>query len=848
MVFAAACVAMLAPGAAGPGGLIFLLALAAAGLVFLYIIASGRGVSGVVGPSPEEHEAASRMSADDALAVFETLSDAVLLVDGDGSAQVGNSAYYTLAEEAGVYGDSVRPPGFDRVFGAHPAVGAAIFRLARAVRRGEALRERLPTAPFGVDQELRRFELDVTPLSGKRAIWRARSIAVGEPTTADEVSETPTDNLLDAAPVGFFCAARDGRVVYTNQTLRDWLGPGAERPDLYVGHFVGGDGLQAIAPKRTPDGLTRAEVTLKARDGIAAPALIVTSWPSDDTDGVSRSVVYAQAGGGAPMGVAQALSSPTVSKAGTSLDAMFVNAPLGVVRLEGEEVSNATITDANPAFLEMTKGAGGPGEWFAKLFAIDDDEAKRRFQEGTAGAKKPVDAVLNLPANPTAKAKAANASKQTDKRYVQVYFAPEKLGRLTAYVVDVTDRKKLESQLSHSGRMNAIGDLAGGVAHDVNNKLTAMQGGVDELKMRHPVGDPTYEIVRKLESNITGAAAMARQLLAYARRDIVRPEVIDIPAFVSSHAMWMRDVVDKSFVQLETQTNRAPAVKMGVSQLEQVLLNLVTNASFAMKEKSKSAGLNTAKGKVTMRTGLATPEERARANVPDDGRDYAVIEVADTGSGIPPEVLDQIFDPFFTTKAQGEGTGMGLSMVQGATAQAGGFVAVDSHVGKGTTFWILLPACDAAEAAAAEEARMEEARRKAKEREIAETDDLSGTERVMFVDDEPAVRQHAVRMLKKQGYDVIEACDGEEALELLEEHAGVVDLLVSDIAMPIKTGIELLRESKPHLGDAPVILMSGYTQSHYAAELEQHPEVRFLMKPYTLDQLSRAVKAALAMR
>lgn len=842
MVFAAACVAMLAPREAGPGGLVLLLALAAAGLVFLYVIASGRSMKSVLGPTTDDHDAGSRIAPDDALAVFESLPDAALVVDADGAAQVGNQAYYALAEDAGVVGDSVRPAGFDRLLGAHPAVGAAIFRLARSARQGVAMRERLPAAPFGMDQDMRRFELDVTPLSGGRTLWRARSIGAGDAGGASDDSVGPADALLDQAPVGFFCADGDGHVVFMNQTLRDWLGSGAERPDLRVGHFVSGDGQQVIARKRTADGLTRSEVTLKARDGIAAPALIVTGWPKNDPDGVSRSVVYARAGGGAPMGVAQALSAPTVSQAGVSLDTMFVNAPMGVVRLEGDDPNSATISDANPAFMDMTEGLGNPGEAFSGLFTIDADEDRKRFAAGEAGGNQPVEAVLNLVG------KGDNGAGAAGKRFVHVYFAPEKRGRFTAYVVDVTDRKTLESQLSHSRRMQAIGDLAGGVAHDINNKLTAMQGAADELKIRHPIGDLTYDSVCKLEMNISGAAAMVRQLLAYARREIVRPDVIDVPAFVSTHSAWMRQVMQGG-LKLEIETNRAPAVKMGPDQLEQVILNLVTNARDAMKGDAKTRGsVDDVRGTVRLRTGAATADERASAGVPDDGRDYAVIEVSDTGCGIAPEDVAKIFDPFFTKKKQGEGTGLGLSTVLGATEQAGGFVDVDTKVGEGTTFRILLPACDADEAAAAEQAQVEEARRKEVEREVAELDDLSGSDRVMVVEDEPAVRHLAVRTLKSLGYDVIEACDGEEALELLEEHAGMVDLLVSDVIMPEKNGIELLNEAKPHLGDAAVILMSGYTESHYADVFENNPQVRFLMKPYKLDELSRAVKAALAAR
>ncbi len=837
LVFSAACVAMLAPRAAGPGGLVFLLALAAGGLVFLYLIASGGSESGVLTGRSAASASSGRIdqrAVRDAVSAFNRLPDPALLVNADGAPYLGNDAFHKLVDAAGVMSDSARPVGFDRLLGAHPSIGAAIFRLGRAARRGEHHTERLPAAPFGVDQDMRRFDLDVTPLEGGGAMWRARPIALREDDAEDVFS---SDTLLDDAPVGFFCASQDGRVAYMNQTLRTWLGPGAERPDLRIGHFIGGDAARALARPRAGGSVTRAEITLKARDGIVSPALVVTAWPDHDHDRLSRSLVYARAGGGAPVGVAQAVAAPDIAQAGASLDAMFANAPFGVARLDGKPGDGAVIADANPAFLDMTDGAGAPGARFSELFAVDDERSRERLDNGQADARSPVECILTT-----------TEGRTESPRYVHIFFAPEGRGRLTAYVLDVSDRKTLESQLSHSRRMQAIGDLAGGVAHDINNKLTAMQHSADDLKLRHPVGDPSYDTVKKLEQNISGAAAMVRHLLAYARREVVRPEVIDVPAFISSHSVWMRQVLHRG-VKLETELNRAPAIKMGLSQLEQSLLNLVTNASYAMKNNGTLGGdIEDARGTVRIRTGIATPEERARAGVPEDGLDYAVMEVSDTGCGIPEDQLDQVFDPFFTTKKAGEGTGLGLSTVFGATKQAGGYLDVESKVDEGTTFRLIFPACDPKEAAAAEEARLEKARKAEIDRAIAETDDLSGTDRVMFVDDEPGVRQFAVRMLKSQGYDVIEARDGAEALELLEEYAGKVDLLVSDIIMPEKNGIELLNEAKPHLGDAAVILVSGYTQSHYSDILEQNPDVRFLMKPYTLDQLVRAVKAALATR
>ncbi len=821
LVFLAACVAMLAPRAAGPGGLLLLLALAGSGLVFLYMMASGRDGGG--GRRPRSRSAAL---------AFDALPDAVLLSDAEGGVILANAALERLAQDAGVFGESARPPGFDRLLGAHPGVSAAVFRLSRAAKRGEFARELLPPSPFGADLQERQFELDVTPLEDGVTLWRARPVDGGE---APMGALAPGD-VVEDAPIGFFCAHQDGRIAYANRTLRTWLGANADRPDLRVGHFIAGDATKAIARQRTPGAITRSEITLKARDGIASPALVVTSWP-EDPDGVSRSVIYARAGGDAPMGVAQAMGAPKISQPGASLDAMFANAPFGVVKLESEAVLEASIGDANPAFLDMTNGRGGPGARFAGLFVIDDDSARRRMAEGKVDARSPVEALIAQPKD-----------SKLPARYVQIYFAPERAGRLTAYVVDVSERKTLETQLSHSQRMRAIGDLASQIAHDMNNRFTSMQGQVDHLKLRHPVGDPSYDLLSELEQNIASATEMVGQILSYARLEIVRPQVIDVPALVSKNSVWLRQMIHRG-VTLETDLHRAPAIKMGQSQLEQAILNLVSNASDAMKN-AKTLGDDIAdvRGVITIRTGLATEAERVRAGAPDDGRDYAIIEVSDTGEGIPPDMLTDIFEPFITSKADGEGTGLGLATVMGVTKQAGGYVDVDSEVGKGAQFRLLFPACDPAEAEAAEAARVEAARMAAIERSMAETDDLSGVDRILFVDDEEGVRRMAVRMLERLGYDVLQASDGIEALDLLEEHSGAIDVLISDVMMPGKNGVEVLEEGAKDLGDAAVILLSGFTEAYFSDVLERHPKVRFLHKPYKLEQLARAVKAAVKVR
>ncbi len=832
VVFLAAAVATLAPAAVGVTGLVLLLGLAGAGALVLYGVASGQAFSARLRPRAKGPE---DWRVEETAGAFEALPDPALILDRDGAPRIANAAMRQLSEEAGVLGESARPPGFDRVLGAHPAIAAAVFRLARAARAGERLRERLPTAPFGLDRRSRRFELEVAPLPDGRSLWRARELPLSGGGV--EEGQVQPDDLLDDAPIGFFSATPDGRVVYANGTLRDWLGPAANRPDLRVGHFVAGEALRALGrPKPAAGAPVRSEVTLRARDGIAAPALLVTTWPEPDEDTApaavySRSIVYARAGGAAPMGVAQAMAATSTAVTASTMDPMFANAPFGVARLDRGAPEEASVLDANPALLSMTDGAAAPGARFADLFTIDAPEQRERFERAEADAATPIEARLAV----------KGAAARQSAPFVHLYFAPDARGRLAAYLVDVTVQKELEGQLFHSQKMKAIGTLAGGVAHDMRNMLQAVVGSTYELMRRHPLGDPSYPFLVELEQHVARGQALLRQLLTFARQETVKPEVIDVSAFVADAGVWLRPLVGEK-VRVETILGRdVPPVKMGRAQLESALMNLASNARDAMQD--QPAGLL----EITTRGADHTELADVRLDEVAEGR-YAVIAVRDTGSGMNKETLEKVFEPFFTTKEHGDGTGLGLASVFGAARQAGGHVLAESEVGAGTTFRIYVPACSAEEAAAAEAA----AERVAAEAAIAareeETTDLSGVGRILLVEDNQAVRAFTARMLEAQGYEVLQAEDGRDALETVEEYRGELDLVISDVMMPEMDGPTFLAAARDSLGDAPVIFISGYAESEFNNLLGDADYVHFLGKPFKLDQLARRVKVLLAAR
>jgi two-component system cell cycle sensor histidine kinase/response regulator CckA len=404
--------------------------------------------------------------------------------------------------------------------------------------------------------------------------------------------------------------------------------------------------------------------------------------------------------------------------------------------------------------------------------------------------------------------------------------------RLTAYLVDVSEQKQIELQLAQSQKMQAIGQLAGGVAHDFNNLLTAIQLRLDELLQRHPLGDPSYEGLNEIRQTGVRAADLVRKLLAFSRKQTVQREVLELGELISEFEVLLRRLLREDVKLLTEYGRNLPLVRADKSQLETAVMNLAVNARDAVR----SAGSG---GTVRIRTARVTHSEAAGlgyAGTPVG--DMALIEVSDDGPGIPPDVVGKIFDPFFTTKPVGEGTGLGLATVYGIVKQSDGWIHVESQPGQGAVFRIFLPVHVPAVGAQAVDEPIKPVRQPAR--------DLSGVGRILFVEDEDAVRGVAARLLRARGYEVIEACDGEEALELCIQHAGSIDLLISDVIMPGMDGPTLLKKARIHLGDAPVMFISGYAEAEFSDLLEGEEGVSFLPKPIDIKTLAERVKQQMA--
>ncbi len=391
---------------------------------------------------------------------------------------------------------------------------------------------------------------------------------------------------------------------------------------------------------------------------------------------------------------------------------------------------------------------------------------------------------------------------------------------------DNSEEAKLKRQVAQATKMQAVGQLAGGVAHDFNNILTAIMGHCDLMLMRHTPGDSDYDDIQQIKSNSNRAAGLTRQLLAFSRQQTLRPQVLQLPDVVSEVSHLLKRLLGET-VQLALKHGRDLfPVRADPGQLEQVIVNLAVNARDAMAGKGG--------GTLTIQTYSVKADQVAELGsdiLPV--ADYAALSITDSGTGIAPNVLGKVFEPFFTTKEVGKGTGLGLSTVYGIVKQSGGYIFADSKVGEGTCFTIYLPAHEA-------EVRATKARLPAKPKE----NELWGSGTILLVEDEHMVRTVTERGLTRHGYKVMSASNGEDALELLAS-GEPVDLLISDVVMPLMDGPTMVREARKNFPDMPILFMSGYAEEQLRKSIDI-ANVAFLPKPFSMIELAEAVRAALA--
>lgn len=390
---------------------------------------------------------------------------------------------------------------------------------------------------------------------------------------------------------------------------------------------------------------------------------------------------------------------------------------------------------------------------------------------------------------------------------------------------DNSEEAKLKRQIAQATKMQAVGQLAGGVAHDFNNILTAIIGHCDLMLMRHTPGDSDYDDIQHIKSNSNRAAGLTRQLLAFSRQQTLRPQVLQLPDVVSEVSHLLKRLLGETVTLVVKHGRNLGSVRADPGQLEQVIINLAVNARDAMASKGG--------GTVTIQTyavGANQVAELGSEILPV--ADYTALSVSDTGCGIPPNVLGKVFEPFFTTKEVGKGTGLGLSTVYGIVKQSGGFIFADSKVDEGTRFVIYLPVH-----------RVEQAASKAPRQTKEGDNELWGSGTVLLVEDEPMVRTVAERALTRHGYTVVTASNGEEALDILSRGEEFT-LLISDVVMPGMDGPAMVRQARESRPDLPILFMSGYAEEQLRKSIDID-KVAFLAKPFSVQELAEAARKAL---
>ena len=658
LVCAAVGLVVVGRGYAAPYMLVLLAFLATIGVFSLFALATG--ILRVAGK--ETDNPLLKSVADEAV-------DGLLVTDRRGGVVYANAAYLALTDADGA---SVRP--VERVFIGDPDVSEAVYRMLKAAREGRIAQE----------------EVRVTGLKGRPVNWlrlRVRPLRSGsnDGMTLWVVSDVTRDrerqenifqelqhaiDYLDHAPAGFFSVDAEGSISYLNATLASWLdydlaqvGSGG----LKIADIVSGNGAALLTTLAAAPGEVKTEVfdiDFKTRGGRSVPVRLFhkIAYGADGRPGASRTLVLNRARGEAadpqraaevrfmrffqstPMAIATVDKAGRISRTNTLFARMFqsslksdTNSILSVVSERDREALEGAIRRAAERQSEIppvdTALVGGDDRW-ARFYvsAVEDDEP---------------DAETAI-----------------------------------VYALETTGQRTLENQVNQRARMELVGQLAGGIAHDFNNVLSAIMMATDFLLNAHKPTDPSFQDIMQIKQNANRAASLVRQLLAFSRRQTLRPQVLDLNDVVAELNMLLRRLIGEK-VELKPVLGRDLwPVKADISQFEQVIVNLAVNARDAMPDG----------GKLTVRTANVTAQECATYGYKGmPAADYVLVEVTDTGTGIPPEIIDKIFEPFFSTKEVGKGTGLGLSTVYGIVKQTGGFVYPDSTIGKGTLFRIFLP-------------------------------------------------------------------------------------------------------------------------------------------------------------
>ena len=762
-------------------------------------------------------------------AVVDGAFNGILVTDHAGRVFYANATYLDLTGATGVH--DVRP--VERVFIGDPDVSESIYRLLKAAREGRRLQEEVRIT--GATGESGRWlRMRVRPLGESRRDARMTVWSIDDVTRDRERQENVFQELqhaidyLDHAPAGFFSVDAAGDIVYLNATLAAWLdhdlaqvGAGS----LTLGDMIAGEGAALLTTLNAAPGEVKTEVLdldLKTRGGKPVPVRLFhkVAFGADGTPGPSRTLALNRARdeGSDPQRAAEVrfmrffqntpMAIATVDKTGRigRSNARFATTFEGLLKSDDRSILSVVTERERPAL----------------------EAAIRKAAEGQSDIA-PVEATL------------IGSAERWASFFVLAVEEEDRDGEAAiVYALETTAQRTLENRVQQQQKMESVGQLAGGIAHDFNNVLSAIMMATDFLLNAHKPTDPSFKDIMQIKQNANRAAALVRQLLAFSRKQTLRPQVLDLGETLSDLGMLLKRLIGEK-VTLEIVHGRDLwPVKVDISQFEQVIVNLAVNARDAMPNG----------GKLIVRTSNVSAEECGKfAYKGMPKADYVLVEVSDTGTGIPTDIIEKIFEPFFTTKDVGKGTGLGLSTVYGIVKQTGGFIYADSEPGR-TSFRIFLPRHIPgaeeilAQIPATEAPAIAGAMAAADTMARAATADLTGQGTILLVEDEEGLRALNARGLISRGYTVLEAGNGVEAIEAFDKH-GRVDLVVSDVVMPEMDGPTLLKELRRRDPDVKIIFVSGYAEEAFSKNLPSQEQYAFLAKPFTLKQLVAEVKKTL---
>jgi two-component system, cell cycle sensor histidine kinase and response regulator CckA len=754
--------------------------------------------------------------------------DGLAVTNSRGHVVYSNAMYLVLTGAAST--QDVRP--VERVFIGNPDVSEAVFRLLKAAREGKRQQEEVRIA--GHDGSHGRWlRMRVRPLGqGKReakyAVWSIADITRDRERQEDVFQELQhAIEYLDHAPCGFFSVNPAGDLVYVNATLANWLdhdlaeiGSGG----LKLTDIVSGDGASLLTSIVAVPGEVKTEVfdiDLRMRGGKTMPVRLYhkLAFGADGVPGASRTLVISRA---------RDERSDPQRAAEVRFMRFFDHTPMAIATVDRA----GAVVRANARFAKLAQSLGleatANNSIFRTVNVRDRSSLIAAINQAAEGQGDipPVEAMLD------------GTKERWGQFFVTAVEADERdTEAAIVYMLETTERRTLENQINQSQKMDMVGQLAGGIAHDFNNVLSAIMMANDFLLNAHKPTDPSFQDIMQIKQNATRAATLVRQLLAFSRKQTLRPQVLDLGDALSDLTMLLRRLIGEKVKFDPVHGRDLWPVKVDVSQFEQVIVNLAVNARDAMPDG----------GKLTIKTANVSTQEAEKLSYKGmPPADYVRIDVSDTGTGIPAEIVDKIFEPFFSTKEVGKGTGLGLSTVYGIVKQTGGFVYVDSEEGKGTTFRIFLPRHHAEQEVQHEPQATNGAAKEAAAEPPKPRVDLTGQGTILLVEDEEGLRSLNARGLRSRGYTVIEASNGIEALEALEEKDGAIDLVVSDVVMPEMDGPTLLRAMRGRNPDLKIIFVSGYAEDAFAKSLEENEKFDFLAKPFALSALVAKVKETMA--